>query len=330
MEDEFRSLILLGDVDELLREVDRRADQRDWAGLHRLRAACEAAVDTGHQLWPVTSWISYVLVLRGDHADVIEMLSADQPVFTFGPLTEVAAQRSTWDDVGVHLDAGPVRATFAAERVLRGEDLTDVVAVDGELVELPVHLASWEPAYRLPTYSEAGCDVGVPGGFRPTERLESGLSESGGDLAGARALDTTLAHHRADETVVSTSAAEGAADLAISGAVAESGVDLTIATASWPDALGELAWWAATGPRRSGAAAGRVRTWWALAGVSGLLDDWPLSDAELGAALDDLDATRFARADRSTLFGLAIHDRVHDLSWAVELRRRPDAVGSTA
>jgi hypothetical protein len=58
-------LIELGDPDELLREVDRRCDARDWPGLLELRDRCLAAVERGKQLWGVAAQAEYRLALEG-------------------------------------------------------------------------------------------------------------------------------------------------------------------------------------------------------------------------------------------------------------------------
>ncbi|CAN5244970.1 hypothetical protein BH18ACT4_BH18ACT4_04190 [soil metagenome] len=51
------------DLDELVREVDRRAGRRDWEGLVELRDSCRAAFARGFQLWPAASLAEYRLAL---------------------------------------------------------------------------------------------------------------------------------------------------------------------------------------------------------------------------------------------------------------------------
>ena len=45
-------LVELGDLDELIRQVDRLCDGRDWHGLVDLRDRCRRALERGKQLWP--------------------------------------------------------------------------------------------------------------------------------------------------------------------------------------------------------------------------------------------------------------------------------------
>ena len=93
--------------------------------------------------------------------------------FTIGPLTEVAAQHHTWAELSAVLDRGPRAAFVAHERVLRGEAITD----DGDLpavLDLPLELQPWEPAYALATYSVAGAEFPMPDlpGTSPTDWTE--------------------------------------------------------------------------------------------------------------------------------------------------------------
>ena len=62
------ALIAGNDLDELVRQVDRRTDAHDWDGLVRLRDRCRAAVERGLQLWPAASLAEYRLALRAPAA----------------------------------------------------------------------------------------------------------------------------------------------------------------------------------------------------------------------------------------------------------------------
>ena len=80
--------------------------------------------------------------------------------FTIGPLTEVAAQHHTWDELRSVLDLGP-RASFVAhERVLRGEriEASDLPAV----LDLPLVLAAVGARLPLATYTDAGAEFPMP------------------------------------------------------------------------------------------------------------------------------------------------------------------------
>jgi hypothetical protein len=54
-DDTLDRLVAGNDLDELVREVDRRTGAGDWDGLVRLRDRCRAAVERGFQLWPARS-----------------------------------------------------------------------------------------------------------------------------------------------------------------------------------------------------------------------------------------------------------------------------------
>ena len=53
-----------GDLDELVRHVDRLCSTREWDELVRLRDKAKAAIERGHQLWPAASWAEYRLALE--------------------------------------------------------------------------------------------------------------------------------------------------------------------------------------------------------------------------------------------------------------------------
>src|SRR6266508_604448 len=113
-------LIELGDLDELVREIDRVCERRDWAGLVRLRDRSRAAVSRGKQLWPAASLAEYRLAL----------------------------------------EAPGRFAAVAHERVVRGENLVaDARVPQGVFDPLPLALLPWEPAaFPLATYAADGVD----------------------------------------------------------------------------------------------------------------------------------------------------------------------------
>lgn len=319
---EWRQLLLLGDIDELLREVERLAERRDWDRLAGLRRACRAAHETGHQLWPVSDWAGYRLVLEGDVESAGEVLDDPPPVFPVGPLAEVAAQVRTWAELAPHLHDPLATAAFAQERAVRGEPL-DELGLDVRLVELPLRLAAWEPAYVLPTYSAAGVDPGeVPfAGLLPCPPLPRGSQRRDPVVVGA--LEQLVAHRvTAGEVRVRAVAVDGGAEEAAGHLVEASArwaeLDADVAVSTW-------CWHAGGGRRRSGAAAGRVRTWWALAAALDLVDDWPLDPHELGDVLGELRFAAFAPEADQRVVGLAVEDPVHRVAWAVRIDPAPEA-----
>ena len=54
-------LVELGELDELVRHVDRLVDAEEWDGLVDLRRRCRAALERGKQLWPAASLAEYRL-----------------------------------------------------------------------------------------------------------------------------------------------------------------------------------------------------------------------------------------------------------------------------
>jgi hypothetical protein len=66
-------------------------------------------------------------------------------------------------------------------------------------------------------------------------------------------------------------------------------------------------------------AAGRFGAWWALAALSGLLDDWPVDPDELGDAAAELSWYLWDAGEPATGWHLrlAVADPEHDLAWAL-------------
>jgi hypothetical protein len=88
------------------------------------------------------------------------------------------------------------------------------------------------------------------------------------------------------------------------------------------DGLAWMAWTAASGGahgRRRGMAAGRFNAWWALAAMAGLLDDWPVTADELGAAVGELRWFMWDAAEPETGWGLrlAVEDPVDGRAFAL-------------
>ena len=96
-------LIAGNDLDELVREVDRRTDADDWDGLVRLRDRCRAAVERGFQLWPAASLAEYRLALRAPAAWAGAVVVEGAGRFALGPLAEVAASTHGWAELAPHL-----------------------------------------------------------------------------------------------------------------------------------------------------------------------------------------------------------------------------------
>ena len=149
-------MIELGDSDELLREIDRLCERRDWPGLLRLRNLCRAATKRGKQLWGAAGHAEYRMALEASPEFAAPMTDADPGRFVLGPLTEVMASTHTWAELEPHLPKGPTYAAVAYERVLRGEDLSNIdeLQIAVEEFGMPLKLQQWEPEYTLAEYKE--------------------------------------------------------------------------------------------------------------------------------------------------------------------------------
>ncbi|MBA2529414.1 MAG: hypothetical protein H0V19_05530, partial [Euzebyales bacterium] len=145
---ELQALVDAADTAALLRAVDGLAETREWDRMAALAQRCRDAVEMGKQLWAVAMHIDYRLAWEGPPAHAAAVLRPGAGRFTLGPLPEVAASTHDWASLAPHLTDPVTAATFAGERVLRGEDLTAAEpAALLEPAELPLRTWSWEPAY---------------------------------------------------------------------------------------------------------------------------------------------------------------------------------------
>jgi hypothetical protein len=322
-DDRLDELIHRADLDGLVRMIDDRCSDRDWAGLLRVRDRSRHAVDTGRQLWPAATLAEYRLALLAAPEFVAAVLDETDGLsgrFTIGPLTEVAAQHHTWDELHPLLDRGP-RASFVAhERVLRGEhvDTADLSPV----LDLPLDLQAWEPEYPLAAYTEAGAEFPMP-------RLTDDWV--GVDPVPAEILDddVELAIRQLVEPWITSS--NGHADVVcVEGDVADALGALGLRRARVAEldpgtALAWLAWAGASGGahgRRRGAASGRFGAWWTLAALGDALDDWPLPPDQLGELAASLRWYRWDAYEPSMgwQLQLAVEDTDEDVAWAILAR----------
>jgi hypothetical protein len=319
-------LVEQGDVDELVRQVDRWCDAQEWDGLLDLRDRCRAALARGKQLWPVASLVEYRLALEapGDHAAVV--LEPRAGHLALGPLPEVAASAHAWNELAERIPAGPLLTVTAHERVVRGEDLSRDDRIDRRVLDLPAALASWEPDYPLAEYEPSSARFPAP---RLPERSDVRLSGSG-----SRVADTMTTGALLDLARAWTSESNGRSEaIAVEGdalaAIASLGPSRArVAELAPADALAWMAWVGASGGahgRRRGMANGRFGAWWAAAALTGLLDDWPPSAAELGQAVDELRwlAWDAWEPDTGWRFHLAVEDPADGLAWAIAATDAP-------
>ena len=160
-----------GDLDELVRLVDRLCAARDWDGLAELRDRCHRAHElSGRQLWPAAAHAEYRLALEAPGPWAATVLVDGAGRFAPGPLPEVAASTHEWGELEPHLalPPGPPAVLTAHERVLRGEDLTAAAVPGPPVLDLPLRLQAWEPSYPLAAYRAHEADFP-----RPTRRPSS-------------------------------------------------------------------------------------------------------------------------------------------------------------
>ncbi len=311
-------LIEGNDLDGLVRFVDGLCTARDWDGLVELRDRCRQAVERGKQLWAAAEFAEYRLALEapGPYAGAVVVEGAGR--FTLGPLWEVAASAHDWAELAPHLGTGPMRAMAAHERVVRGEDLDGDGSVDPHVLELPLVVQPWEPAYPVAVYRSDKADFPEPD-FPPLAWTD--LPAAGERLDDPQAMDALYdlvrpwvdqSNGRAETVVVEGDALAAVAAFGLRRA--------RVAQLDAPTALAWLAWTGASGGaygRRRGTPVGRHDAWWAVAALADL--DWPVEPAELGAAAARLRWSRWDPGDAvgGWSFHLAVDDPSEELAWAI-------------
>jgi hypothetical protein len=300
------------DADVLLRSIDGLCKSQSWSDLEELRHRCREAVGRGKQVWGVEEHIRYRLALEAPAELAGPVVSEGQARFALGPLAEVAASTKTWAEMEPHLEQGPERMTFAAERVVRGE------AIDLDSLELPGTLFSWEPDYPLATYHKdrvealspsvpTTVETGLPSGFDAIDDLpsESALGElvlPWTDQSSGRCQVTVV-----DGDRLTAIRALGASQAAIG--------DLTPR-----EAMAWMSWAAASGGahgRRRGAAAGRYLAWWVTTVLADV--EWPAAPEDVGKAAEAFRWSWFDDGSPATGWAirLAIEDPEEGVAWAL-------------
>ena len=322
-DDDLDELVHRADLDGLIRMIDDRCSDRDWAGLLRVRDRSRHAVATGRQLWPAATLAEYRLALLATPEFVGEVLDESDGLsgrFTIGPLTEVAAQHHTWAELSPVLDRGPRAAFVAHERVLRGERIeTDELPA---VLDLPLALQSWEPDYALATYTDAGGEFPSPrlsDRWEVIDPVDAEILDDDAGLAVRQLVEpwTTSSNGRVDVVCV-----EGD----VAGALGALGIRrCRVAELDPATAIAWLAWAGASGGahgRRRGAAAGRFGAWWTLAAFGDLLDDWPVTPDEIGELAAELRWYRWDAHEPEIgwQLQLAVEDPEESVAWAILAR----------
>lgn len=305
------------ELDQLVRDVDRLCDSRDWDGLVALRDRCREALKRGKQFWPAASFAEYRLALEAPGpyaAAVVSDMGAGR--FALGPLSEVAASTHTWAELAGG-PPSPALAAAAHERVLRGESLS---GVDIGL-ELPTELQPWEPHYPPAQYEAYKAVFPTP----PLPRLAGAAVRAAPD---AVVDDPDAVRALVDLATAWTAESNGRAEAVavegdVAGAVAALGAPRArLAEMDGPNALAWMAWTAASGGahgRRRGMAMGRFDAWWALAALAGLVEDWPVPPDDLGQAAAELRWYAWDAGEPETGWGLrlAVEDPLDTRAWAL-------------
>ena len=320
-------IVRRGDIDELLRLVDAQCTHRDWDGLSTLRERCARAHETGHQLWPAAAHAAYRLALEAPGPFAAAVLVEDAARFALGPLPEVAAQHHAWGELSPHLERGAPAVLAAHERVMRGEDLSDIDLPGPPVLEVPLRLASWEPRYALAEYRAHDADFPMPAlpALAPVE-LPTRHAATGPDETTTALRDLVQAWASRSEGRVEVVAVEGSALDAIAAISALRGGagagSARVARLEPAEAQALMAWAGASGGahgRRPGAAPGRFGAWWAAATLTGLADDWPPEPDRLGAELPSLAWFTWDLAEPASgwRFHLAVEHPDRGRAWAI-------------
>ena len=292
-DDRLDQLIQRADLDELVRLVDARTLDRDWAGLLRLRDRCRAAVDTGRQLWPAATLAEYRLALWAPAEWCARVLDEESGRFTIGPLSEVAAVHHSFAELAPHLRPGPTATYLAHERTLRGETVGDEHAqLLVPVIDIPLTVADWEPSYPIAEYDDDGVHVDRPAPPGPLVEVtlpgtdpEIVIEDHETGLAMSQLMETwtTRSNGRVESVCVEGDHLDAIAALGPARA--------RVLTVPARHALALLAWSGASGGaqgRRRGGAIGRFGVWWLLVALCDLDDKWPPSAERLGAAISGL------------------------------------------
>lgn len=312
--------LAVGDLDELLREVDRLCEASDWEEVESLRRRARSAIERGHQLWPAASYAEYRLALEAPAAWAAAVVHEGAGWMAPGPLTEVVAQNHSFAQLSGELEHGPTRATVAAERVIRGE-ACDLGHPDDTLPGgIPARLSDWEPDYQLAVYRPDGADFDPPALVEPNEVLAAPFDvQPDPDAAdGAECLTDAVKHWSSQsEATVRASGVVGDRTDALGA--------LGVTEARWRSAsLGEagalLAWAASDGAahgRRRGAAAGRFELWWTLAVLCGIEGEWP---CDPGPDASELRYGLWLPVEAVTGWScrITVEDPLDGLAWALD------------
>jgi hypothetical protein len=307
--------------DDILQHIGELVGRRSWDELIDLRDRCRnLAPDLSLPADP-TALVEYHLCLNAPSALVAAVLNDQTSPAVMGPLTEVSAMHNSWAELGPLLTSTTTAQAFAAERAMRGERISGGPSPETEALALPYALQPWEPHYPLADYRTDQAFFPAP----PTPLWSQALTlpEAGEAIGDPHVVDAFAdlvrpwlpGGIRRPEVVT----VEGDH----LNAIAALGVrEVRLAPLRFADALALMGWaGAASGGQgaRRGAAQGRAVTWWAVACLAGIAEDWPIEPAELGEIGEGLHWFQWEKPDARAgwAFCLAVHDDIEELGLAV-------------
>lgn len=300
------------DTDELIRVIDGYCTSGSWDDLVELRRRCGEAISRGKQVWGVDELIRYRLALEAPGPYAGPVVTEGAARFALGPLPEVAASTKPWAEMEPHLEIGPERSTFAAERVIRGE--RDIWPI----ADLPDRLMSWEPRYPIATYKADKLEAPSP----PPPMVEEATLPNGVERVHDVHSEVALAdlvqpwveesNGRCETATVEGDARAAVRALGLSRA--------RLGRLEAAEAMRWMSWAGGSGGahgRRRGSAAGRYGTWWALAALGDL--DWPADPGDVENVAGSMRFSWFDDGAPGTGWALrlAIEDPASGLAWVI-------------
>ncbi|MFQ5517725.1 MAG: hypothetical protein ACE5E8_09135 [Acidimicrobiia bacterium] len=312
-------LIEANDPDGLLRHIETLVTSRVWEGIVEVRDRCNEAVGRGKELWGVAAYAEYRLALDAPGEWAAQVLREGTGRHGLGPLWEVAASTHPYLELVGGIADGRMRTLVAAERTLRGEDLSDADGLELDLLGTPVTLASFESHYRPATYRSDRVEAPEPELRTSFGHVECVPGDAGDPDEVTEALYGLVAPWAEQSTgSCLLSAVIGGAGDAF-GVLHPGEVRAVDLDAS--EALALMAWAGASGGtfgRRRGGDVGRSLAWWVVAAAAGFTDQWPLRPRLMEEGLAGLQWIRF---DPGPVGGWQLHvavaDRNANRAWAV-------------
>ncbi len=310
-------------IRELCNEVDRLVLDGAWDAVVAARDGARAALERGHQLWPVAAYAEYRMALDGPPQIAASIVDSTASRFTLGPFPEVMATTHTWDELAPFLPSTPGSASVAHEFVAYGVSLhSDTHALQLPAVyDVPLVLAEWEPVYASPIYHLDRVEHPMPK-LPPCQRVTAKLSK--GTILDDSTVSSALCALVRPWVAESNGRAEAMSiDGTALSAIATLGVSQPlVAELTSSEAIELMAWVASGGGaygRRRGSASARSDVWWALAALTGLDESDHIDPDELGEALSDLNFWLWSAGEPDTgwAFRLAIESPDEGLAWAV-------------